>query len=336
MKTRIPILLLCILVLSSSALAQTGPTGVWQCYFDTGTGQKRNLQFVINKLAGGAYGITVQYMEHGAVKKLTATSVSFADGKLVFTVQDLGGSYSGTLDKKKITGNWQQSGKAVPMVLTPFKRARPAGQDMDRLLGEWAGISPNKDGFGQRIICRFEKNVNGELAGFVDIPDGGLMNLPIPNIWMDGNQLRFRIPGIQTEIIGEFSSRSIAGTIKTWGEEAGDIELVKGKKYQPSVIRLDLTAEDMKLLQGRWSAEGQVTAFFRFEQNPDGEIAGFYDVPQSGVQGMRIYKASLVDGTLSLKATLVEYTGTLSGNTISGTMTTLGASNPFQVTITKE
>jgi hypothetical protein len=207
---------------------------------------------------------------------------------------------------------------------------------MDRLLGKWAGISPNKDGFGQRIICRFEKNVNGEVAGFVDIPDGGFLNIPIPVIWMDGNQLRFRIPAFQTEIIGELSSDSIVGTIKTWGEEAGDIELVKGKKYQPSVIRLDLTAEDMKLLQGRWSARGRVTPIFRFEQNPGGEIAVFYDVPENGVQGMRIYKASLVDGTLSLKATLVRYTGTLSGNTISGTMTTLGVPNPFQVTVTKE
>ena len=233
--------------------------------------------------------------------------------------------------------HWQQSGKAVSMVLTPFKRSRPAGQDMDRLLGEWAGISPNEDGFVQRIICRFEKNVNGELAGFMDVPDGGFLNLPIPDIWMDGNQLRFRIPGIQTEIIGELSSDSIMGTFKTWGEGADDIELVKGKKYQPSVIRLDLTAEDMKLLQGRWSSKGgPVTAIFRFERNPGGEIAGFYDVPESGIQGMRIYKASLVDGTLSLKATFVEYTGTLSGNTISGTMTTLGASNPFQVTVAKE
>jgi len=318
-------------------MAQTGPTGVWQSDFDTGTGQKRNLQFVINKLADGAYGITVQYMEHGAVKNLTATSVSFADGKLAFTVQDLGGSYSGTLDNKKITGKWQQSGKAVPMVLTPFKRSRPAGQDMDRLLGEWAGISPNKDGFVQRIICRFEKNVNRELAGFVDIPDGGFLNIPIPDIWMDGNQLRFRIPAIQTEIIGELTSDSIVGTIKTPVEDAAAIELFKGKKYHPQAIRLDLTAEDMKKLQGRWSAKlGPVTLIFRFEQNPGREMAGFYDVPESGVQGMRIYKASLVDGTLSLKATGVEYTGTLSGNTISGTMTTVGVPPNTPVTITKE
>jgi hypothetical protein len=51
---------------------------------------------------------------------------------------------------------------------------------------------------------------------------------------------------------------------------------------------------------------------------------------------MRIYKASLVDGTLSLKATGVEYTGTLSGNTISGTMTTVGVPPNTPVTITKE
>ena len=337
MKIRIQIILFCILVLSGSVMAQTGPTGVWQSDLDTGTGQKLNLQIVVNKLSGGAYGVTVHYMAQGAVKNLTATSVSFTDGKLAFTVEDLGGSYSGTLENKTITGNWQQSGKAVLMVLTPFKRSRPASQDMDRLLGEWVAMGSNEDEYVAAIICRFEKTADGELAGFADIPDGGMLNSPIADIWMDGNQLRFRIPMTQIEITGELSSDSIVGTIAAPDEEAGGIELVKGKRYQSQAIRLDLTAEDMNKLLGRWVANlGPVTIIFRFEQKSDGIRAGFIDVPEYGVQGMRIYEASLVDGTLSLKSTGVEYTGTYNGNTISGTMTAMGQPGPFPVTVTKE
>ena len=337
MKTRIPILLCCILVLSGSVMAQTGPAGVWQSDLDTGTGQKLNLQIVINKLAGGAYGITVHYMEQGAVKNLTATSVSFEDGKLAFTVEDLDGSYSGTLENKTITGNWQQSSKAVPMVLTPFKRSRPASQDMDRLLGEWVGMGPDSDGFVVGIICRFEKTGDGELVGFVDFPDSGVFESQIAEIWIDGNQLRFRFPLIQAEVTGELTSDSIVGNMMIPGEEAEAIELTKGGKYEPSVVRLDLTAEAMKQLQGRWIARlGPVTIIFRFEQNPSGKSAVFVDVPEQNVNGMRIYEASFVDNTLSMKGIGVEYTGILSGNTISGTMTAMGQAGPFPVTVTKE
>ena len=89
------------------------------------------------------------------------------------------------------------------------------------------------------------------------------------------------------------------------------------------VVAIDLAAEE-------------VTIAFRFEQNADGSSSGFIDVPEYNVQGMRIYKASLVHGKLSLKALGAEYTGTLSGNTLSGTMTAMGQPGPFPVTVTKE
>jgi len=337
MKTRIPIILFSILVLSSFVMAQTGPTGVWQSDLNTDAGQKLNLQIVVNKLAGGAYGVKVYYMERGAVKNLAATSVSFADGKLAFTVNDLGGSYSGTLANKTITGEWHWGDQATPMILKPFSRSKPSSQDTDKLLGEWTSVGPNEDGIVTAIICQFEKSGNGELVGFVNLPDAGIVKSPISNIWIDGNQLRFQFPVIQAEITGELTSKRIVGTIKTLGNDAGAIELVKGKKYHPQAIQLDLTAEDMKKLQGRWSANlGPVTIIFRFEQNPGGKIASFVDVPEYNVKGMRIFKASLADDKLLLKGIGVEYTGTLSGNTISGTMTAMGQPGPFPVTVTKE
>jgi hypothetical protein len=337
MKPRIQIILLGILVLSSTVMAQTGPAGVWQSDLDTGAGEKLNLQIVINKLAGGAYEITVHYMEQGAVKNLSATSVSFDNGKLAFHVEDLGGSFSGILDNKTITGEWRQGGSAVPMVITPFKRRQPAGRDMDRLLGEWVGMGPDSNGFVLGIICRFEKTGDGELVGLVDFPDSGVFKSPIADIWVNGNQLRFRFPLIQAEFTGELTSDSIVGNMMIPGEEAEAIELTKGGKYEPSVIRLDLTAEAMKQLQGRWIARlGPVTIIFRFEQNPSGKSAVFVDVPEQNVNGMRIYEASFVDNTLSMKGIGVEYTGTLSGNTISGTMTSMGSPNPFPLVVTKE
>jgi hypothetical protein len=337
MKECIYSIMLYVFLFSLHVMAQTGPTGVWQSDLDMGTGEKLNLQIVINKLAGGAYGITVHYMEQGAVKNLSATSVSFEDGRLAFNVDDLGGSYSGTLENRTITGEWRQGDHAVPMILKPFTRPKLSSRDTDRLLGEWVGMGPNSEGFVVGVICRFEKTGNGELVGFVDFPDAGVFKSPIADIWIDKNQLRFRFPLIQAEITGELTSESIVGSMKSPGEEAEAIELVKGKKYRPSLIKLDLNAEEMKKLLGRWVARlGPVTIIFRFEQNSDGEGAIFVDVPEQNVNGMRIYKASFVDNTLFMKGLGVEYTGTLSGNTISGTVTALGQPNPFPLAVTKE
>lgn len=322
---------------SCPVMAQTGIAGVWQSDLETGAGRKLDLQIVIAKLAGGAYGITVHYMEGGAVKNLPATSVSFAGGKLAFSVKDLGGSFSGTLENKTIAGRWNRGDHAAPMVLKPFTRSKPSSRETDRLLGEWVAASTNEDGFKSAIICRFEKSSNGELVGFSDIPDSGMFKNPIANLWMDSNQLRFQLPLIQVEITGELKSKSIVGRIKLSGQEAGPIELIKGKKYQPQAIRLDLTAQDMKKLQGRWIAKlGAVTIVFRFEQNAGGNSAAYVDVPEQNVNGMRIYRATFVNDALSMKGMGVEYKGTLNGNTISGTMTAMGQPNPFPVVVTKE
>lgn len=337
MKTRIPILLFCILVLSCSIMAQTGPTGVWQGDLDTGAGQKLNLQIVINKLAGGAYGVTVHYMEQGAVKNLAATSVSFEDGKLAFTVEDLGGSYSGTLENKTITGNWRQSGKAVPMVLTPFKRSRPANQDMDRLLGEWASINTTREGLSLRTVYRFRKADNGSLIGFLDYPDAGVINTQIVDIFLQNDQLRFGVPLISVQYSGRFTDKGIEAHVAYPDGTTGEVVLIKDKKYDPPVIRLGLSPEVRKTLQGRWTANlGTATIIFRFEQGPGGEFAGFFDVPESNVEGMRIYKASLVDGALLLNSLGMNFSGTLSGNTISGTMTGVLDHSSVTLAVTKE
>ncbi|MBN1567352.1 MAG: hypothetical protein JXA73_05870 [Acidobacteria bacterium] len=337
MKKGICFLLLNLLVISWPLMAQTGPAGVWQGDLDAGAGQKLNLQIAINKLAGGAYGVTVHYMEQGTVKNLTATSVSFENGKLAFTVKDLGGSYSGTLENKTITGNWRQSGKAVSMVLTPFKRSKPAGRDMDRLLGEWASINTTREGFPLRTVYRFRKADNGSLIGFLDYPDAGVINTQIVDILLQNDQLRFGVPLISVQYSGRFTDKGIEAQVAYPDGTTGKVFLIKDKKYDPPVIRLGLSPKVRETLKGRWTANlGTATIIFRFEQNSGGEFAGFFDIPESNVKGMQIYKASLVDGALLLKSLGMNFSGTLSGNTISGTMTGALDHSSVPLAVTKE
>jgi len=130
MKKGIYFLLLSLLISSCPLMAQIGPAGVWQGDLDLGAEQKLSLQLVINKLMSGAYGISVYYMDQGAVINPDATSVNFEGSRLSFNVDDLGGSYSGTLENKTITGEWRQGGNSIPLVLTPYKRSEPGSRDI--------------------------------------------------------------------------------------------------------------------------------------------------------------------------------------------------------------
>ena len=337
MKKGICFLLLSLLVSNCPLLAQTGPTGVWQGDLDLGAEKKLNLQFVVTKLAGGAYGITVHYMDQGVVKNLSAASVRFEGSKLSFSVDDLGGSYSGTLANKTITGKWLQDGKSIDMILTPFKRSAPGSQDVAKLLGQWASINTTPEGFPLRTVYRFQTADNGSLTGFIDYPDAGVTNTQIVDILLQNDQLRFGVPLVPVQYSGRFTDKGIEAQVAYPDGTTEEVVLIKDKKYDPPVIRLGLSPEVRKTLQGRWTANlGTATIIFRFEQNSGGEFAGFFDVPESNVEGMRIYKASLVDGALLLNSLGMNFSGTLSGNTISGTMTWVLDHSSIPLAVTKE
>jgi hypothetical protein len=328
-------IMLYALLSSFFVMAQTGPTGVWQSNLDTGAGEKLSLQFVINKLTGGAYSITVHYVDQGTVKNLSATSVSFEDRKLAFNVEDLGGSYSGTLDNKTITGEWRRGNNAVPMILTPYKRPEPSSRDIAKVLGHWVGKVTYPDGLLITGVCRFEKTAGGKLAGFANSPDSGGVDTPITDILIEGNQLRFRIPAIQAEYTGELTPEGIVGNLRAPGNYESAWNMVKGE-YRPSIIRLDIPSEEMKKLLGRWVGKlGTVSVVFRFEQNSGGESTGFIDIPEQNVKGMRIFKASLIDGSLFLKTMGMEYTGKMAGSKIDGAVTPMGQ-NPIPLVLIKE
>ena len=337
MKKVICFLLLSLLVSSCPLLAQTGPTGVWQGDLDMGAGKTLNLQFVVTKLAGGAYGITVHYMDQGVVKNLSATSVRFEGSKLSFSVDDLGGSYSGILANKTITGKWFQDGKSIDMILAPFKRSAPGSQEAAKLLGQWASINTTREGLPLRTVYRFRKADNGSLTGFIDYPDAGVINSPMVDILLQNDQLRFGVPLVPVQYSGRFTDKGIEAQVAYPDGTTEEVVLIKDKKYDPPVIRLGLSPEVRKTLQGRWTANlGAVTIIFRFEQNSGGEFAGFFDIPEQNVEGMRIFKASLVDGSLNLNLLGMSFSGKLSGNTISGTMTSSLDKSSFLLAVTKE
>jgi hypothetical protein len=309
MILRIWAILLFVFASVVPVMAQTGLAGVWQGVLETGAGQKINLQLVINKLAGGAYGVTVHYVDRGTVKDLSATSVSCKDGKLAFNVDSLGGSYFGTLSNKTIAGEWRQGWKAVPMVLTPYKRPELNNRDMERFLGQWIGDLTYPNGLDLTFVCRFEKTEDGKLVLFMSTPDMGGNEVLISDLLVEGNRLNFKMPGVQLEYAGELTPEGIVGKMRAPDNNETDFNLVRGE-YRTAVIRLDITAEEMKKLSGRWVGSlGTISVIFRFEKDSQGNSVIFLDIPERGMTGGRIVKASITNDTLHLAMPGTEYTG---------------------------
>ncbi len=331
MRALIELFLILSLLVCSSAEAQTDLSGIWQGKMEVDQSQKLTIHFIITKLADGSYKVVLNSPDTGAIKDVPASAVSFKDGKLNLEVESLSGSYSGVVVKNTITGEWSQPGGAFPLVLTPY--TKPDQASTKPLLGEWVGKLKVTEDLSYNIVFRYETTKNGKYAAFLDSPDQGAKGIPVTDVLLEGKQVSFKVPAIQGEYAGEFSGKSITGSWKQPGFE-GALDLAKGK-FQAPVAKIEISAEDMKELLGKWVGKvGPLTLVVRFEQNAAGKNAIFIDSPDQGASGIPVSEAALVDDTLSLTVAAVggKYSGKLSGNKIDGAWTQLGKDTPLLLT----
>lgn len=208
-----------------------------------------------------------------------------------------------------------------------------AQTDQKSLLGEWVGKLKINEAMSLTIVFRYEIDKDGKYAAFLDSPDQAAKGIPASDVLIDGKQVSFKVPAVQGEYTGQLAGDNISGTWKQPTFE-GALVLTKGK-YQAPENQVDISADTMKLLLGRWLGKvGPLSIVLRFEQNAAGKPIILLDSPDQGARGIPVAKAALKDGTLSLNVTAVggEYSGKLSGNTIDGTWTQLGNSTPLFLT----
>ena len=83
---------------------------------------------------------------------------------------------------------------------------------MDKLLGEWHGEVTIPTG-PLTVVFRFDMTDKDEFVGFLDMPDTGAFSIPVTDVELSDDNLKFRIPNAQVEsklsnneIVGEFKS----------------------------------------------------------------------------------------------------------------------------------
>ena len=320
MKKHTMLVLILSLLFCTGAVAQTDLAGTWQGKLSTSPNEKITIQFVIAKQANGSYSVVLNSPDTGGIRNVAATGVTFADGKLTVDVASLSGSYSGTVAKGVITGEWKQAGSTFPLVLTPYKK--PEVSTLKPLVGEWVGelVPPA----GQKItaVLRFEMSKDGKFAGFADIPEQGQSGIPLSDVVLEGDDVTLKIAGGQASYAGKLAGNKIEGAVKQGGQDM-KLNLTKGKYEIPGVA---LPPEDMKRLLGLWLGKyapggPNHTVVWTFDKRADGKLKGTAAAPEATPQVLPIADLSLKGDQLTFKipGAGAEFTGKLGEGTLSGT-----------------
>ena len=210
-------------------------------------------------------------------------------------------------------------------------------QARERLLGQWY-YELNVPGGGRIVAYRFETDESNRLVGlaefigFADLP-AQLRNSPLPirNIAVEDDNVSFEVPSIGSRFVGEFRRERIVGTAtRPNGSEELRVTLRKGQYTIP--YALDLTDEQIRILQGTWVGEidapsGVNENIFRFEMLNDGKLHGYLDNPTSGQIGMIIRGLSLREGKLKLETVFPpgDFSGDIAGSDLTGGWRPIGA-----------
>ncbi len=270
---------------------------------------------------------------------IVASDVKLDSDQVSLRIPTAGIEYNGQLSGTNIKGTFKQSGASFELNLAKGKYQVPGiempAEDMNKLLGQWAGrvkVGEDSSTDTATVILRFEKTKDGKLAAFLDSPEQGQYGHRLTDVTLKGDQLIINLPGTGGGYTGKLSGNTIAGTFAVAGTKR-DLTVTKGAKFPPPVTQIDLPADLMTKLLGRWSGSlGTITPTFRFERNAAGKNAIFIDIPQQNIKSAPVLKASLVDGSLVLKIVGSEYTGKLEGNKINGTLKAQNQNIPLSLT----
>lgn len=322
-----------IVVLCGNALAQTDLSGTWQGKLAVSPNEKITIQFILKKQPNGSYAATLNSPDSGGIRNVAATAVKYAGDKLTIDVASLSGSYSGTVAKGTITGEWKQQGSAFPLVLTPYKK--PEAAAFKPLMGRWEGKFAPPGSGELTIVFRFETAKEGGIAGFLDVPEQGAKGVPLGNISLEGNQVAFKVPSAGVDYAGKLSATGINGRFKQGG---GDFELNLSKgKFQPPP--LNLPAETVNTLSGKWAGKLDIPGdvlhniILRFEKTKNGKFFAYWDCPERGTTAGRVADVVLKGDQFSCKipASGGTFSGKLVNDTISGTYQTAGKQYPLSL-----
>jgi len=198
-------------------------TGDWQGTLSV-SGQELHLILHIAQTANGAFKATLDSVDQNA-NGIPITSMSLKEGKLVFTVDAVRGSYEGKLNAGAtlIEGTWSQ-GQPLPLT---FKRAVKKA-DID---GDWLGTL---EVGGAKLRLQF--HITSTPEGFhatVDSLDQGAMAMPASAVTRGGSKLQVELKQINGSFSGTID-KDLTTIDGSWNQNGASAALVLKRVTNPT------------------------------------------------------------------------------------------------------
>ena len=250
-------------------------------------------------------------------------TIRLDDAELTLTISQAGAEIAGSLTEEGFTGKWNQGGQSLDLSLA---RGEYEQQGLNltalhyaRLRGPWHGQVS-----GLTVVLRVEES-DGRYLAFMDSPDQGASDIPVPALEVDGDQLTFSIAAISASFSGRISADEITGDWSQ-GPQPTPLTLVRG----PYVPGIDLPEAVQQRLRGTWKGTVNDTELvFRFEADEAGNFGAFLDIPGLGASGLPL--SGIIVGGDNLQFNVAgigaQFSGTLSSSEVRGTWTRAGSAN---------
>jgi len=228
-----------------AAPAAQDVTGNWKGTLDTGT-VKLRLVFKVVSPSSGMFTAKMDSLDQG-IRDIPLDAVAVDKDTLRLVAGMLQAAYDGKIDASgnKITGQWVQSGKAIPLNLEKVVGSvstapepevvpaadLPASKDAaTKLAGTWTG-SLHYGTASLRLLINFTNTPAGTATGTMDSLDQGATGIPLAGITLAQAKVCFEARGLAGSYEGTLSQEgsSMKGEWKQGGQTM-PLELKKAPK----------------------------------------------------------------------------------------------------------
>ena len=323
--------LLVVGLLAAQTVSAQELAGVWQGKLQVDPKTALTIQFTFAKKPDGSYSAVLDSPDNGAIKNMSADSVTWKGGALSVKVAALSGGFDGALQGGTLSGQWKQPGGVLPLVLSPYQKPVLSKAVIDTLTGTWIGPLTAPQGT-INFVAEFKVDDKGELQGTLAAPEqGGNTLLPMADIQFVDNKLTFKIPRAFAEYSATLDKGVLTGLWRQGNPPqppAGLPMVLKKGAYVAKVFALKMPNEAFVMLSGTWKGDlhatgpqGAVTipVVLRFETNQNADVVAYMDSPSQKAMGIPVTEATVTAGKVVIKVgALGEYDAALSGTTMTG------------------
>ncbi len=205
-------------------------SGAWHGTLQTTTG-RYGLELLIQRRSDGTLSATLESIDQAPGEKIPV-DVTVSDGDVKLSMNALGASYEGHLDKSSsaINGAWQQ-GTSLPL---SFARGpMPTVPSISGLDGTWRAMLV-RGATQLHLVLHVVTSQHGTRAN-LDSPDMGLMSLEVTDLAHPGDRVHFSVPIAQVAFNGSLNSAAeIHGTWQRDGQPPASVTFVREEQATPA------------------------------------------------------------------------------------------------------